>query len=190
MEILNEALRQGIAPAIIVAVYLIITKFIDSYKEKAQIRLNDNIITSITTVSNFVSALTKNVINKDKDKCKSAIEDSMFASAMRLIYFVSTTIVNNHIDINKENILANIHNIVNAEFYTVFSTLSMYTIDDVKVSDYLNKEWISAIENDIVNIIYNNELKKEDKILSFANKIKIKFQTYSTYVLNNVFKNI
>ena len=124
MDILGDALRQGIAPAIVVAIYLIITKIIDSRKENAQIKLSADLTKSINTISNFINVLTKNIIEKDKDKCKNAIEDSMYSSGMRLINFVSTTVVNNHIDTNKENVLANIHNIANAEYYTVYATLS------------------------------------------------------------------
>lgn len=189
MEVLTDALRQGIAPAIVVAIYLIITKIIDSHKESAQIKLSTDLINSINTISNFVISLTKNIIDKDKEKCKAAIEDSMYSSGMRLIHFVSTTVVNNHIDTNKENILSNIHNIVNAEYYTVYSILSMYNIENIKVSDALDKNWISAIEKDMIDIIYNNTLNKEDKILSFSNKIDIRLQSYITYIINNTIKN-
>ena len=189
MDILTESLKQGITPAIVVAIYLIITKIIDIRKENAQIKISTDLTNSINTISNFVIGLTKNIVDKDKEKCKNAIEDSMYSAGMRLVSFVSSTVVNNHIDINKENILANIHNITNAEYYTVYSTLSMYTINGIKVSDVLNKDWISAVEKDMIDIIYNNTLTKEDKILSFSNKINIKFQSYITYIINNTLKN-
>ena len=189
MDILGDAIRQGIAPAIVVAIYLIITKIIDSRKENAQIKLSADLTKSINTISNFIINLTKNIIDKDKEKCKNAIEDSMYSSGMRLINFVSTTVVNNHIDTNKENVLANIHNIANAEYYTVYSTLSMYIVNDVKVCSALNKDWISAIEKDMIDIIYNPTLSKEDKILAFTNKINIKFQSYITYIINSTIKN-
>ena len=189
MEILSDALRQGIAPAMVVALYLIITKIIDSRKENAQIKLSAELTKSINTISNFVISLTKNIIDKDREKCKVAIEDSMYSSAMRLINFVSTTVINNHIDTNKDNVLANIHNIANAEYYTVYSTLSMYTINNIKVCDSLDKDWISAVEKDMIDIIYNATLSKEDKIMSFTNKINIKFQSYITYIINNTIKN-
>ena len=64
----------------------------------------------------------------------------------------------------------------------------MYVIDEVKVSDYLNKDWIEAVEKDIIDIIYNNSLSKEDKILTFSNKINIKFQSYITYIINHAIK--
>lgn len=188
MDILNNAIQQGIAPAIVVAIYLIITKFIDSRKENAQIKINSELTKSINTISNFIITITKNIIEKDKEKCKNAINDSMCAFGMRLINFVSTTIVNNHIDTNRANIIANIHNIVNGEYYTMYSALSVYVINDVRVSDILEKEWMASIEQDMIDIIYGVNLSKEDRILSFNNKINLKLQSYITYVINNTVK--
>lgn len=186
MDLLSEALQQGIAPAIVVAIYLIITKIIDTRKENTQLKLNSELTKSVNKISSFVNTLTKDIIDKDKDKCKVAIEDSMYSSGMRLCNFVSSTVINNNIDTNKDNVLANIHNIVNAEFYNVFSTLSLYIINGAKVSDYLNKDWMMDVEKDMIDIIYNNNLTKEDKILSFSNKINIKFQSYITYIINHM----
>lgn len=188
MDILNNAIQQGIAPAIVVAIYLIITKFIDSRKENAQIKINSELTKSINTISNFIITITKNIIEKDKEKCKNAINDSMCAFGMRLINFVSATIVNNHIDTNRANIIANIHNIVNGEYYTMYSALSVYVINDVRVSDVLEKEWMTSIEQDMIDIIYGVNLSKEDRILSFNNKINLKLQSYITYVINNTIK--
>lgn len=186
MDILSDALRQGIAPAIVVAIYLIITKIIDNRRESAQIKLSTELTKSINSISDFVIGITKNIISCDEEKCKIAIEDSMYSSSMRLIYFMSTTVVNNHININKDNIISNIKNIINAEYYTVYSSLSLYVVNDKKVSDYLNKEWINDIEKDMIDIIYNNVLSKEDKILTFNNKINIRFQSYITYIINHI----
>lgn len=188
MDILGDALRQGIAPAIVVAIYLIVTKIIDNRREAAQIKLSTELTQSINSISSFIVSLTKNIVNRDKEKCKIAIEDSMYSAGMRLINFVSTTIVNNHIDTNKDNIISNIKNIVNAEYYTVYSSLSLYVIDGIKISDYLNKDWIDAVEKDMIDIIYNTSLSKEDKILAFSNKINIKFQSYITYIINHAIK--
>ena len=189
MDVLGDALKQGIAPAVVVAIYLILTKIIDSRKENAQAKLSSELVKSINTISTFIINLTKNIIDKDKEKCKNAIEDSMYSSGMRLIHFVSTTIINNHVDTNKENILANIHNIVNAEYYTVYSALSMYVINDKKVSDALNNAWISTVEKDMIDVIYNDKLSKEDKIMTFTNKVNIRFQSYITYIINNTIKS-
>lgn len=188
MELIEEALAQGITPAIVVAIYLIITKIIDNRKENVQIKLSTELTKSINAISSFLTDITKNIIEKDKDKCKAAIADTMFSSAMRLINFVSTTIINNHIEANKENVIANIHNIVNTEFYSVYATLSLYKINGVKASDALNKDWMEIIEKDMFDIVYNSSLSKEDKILTFTNKINLKFQSYVTHMTNVIIK--
>lgn len=188
MDILGNALKQGIAPAIVVVIYLIIIKIIDSKKENIQIKISNEFSKSITIISEFLSDITKNIIDREKDKCKNAIEDALFSTGLRLVTFISSTIINNHIDTNKDNIISNISNIVNSEFYNIYSTLSMYKINGIVVSDYLDKKWMATIEQDMIDIIYNNILNKDDKILSFSNKITLKFQTYVTYITNNIIK--
>lgn len=188
MELLDTALKQGLFPALVVAIYLIIIKLIDAKKENYQAKLNSNLVNSIEVISKFIKDITSNIINKDQDKCEYAIENSFQASALRLVQFVSTTVINNNINDNRESILSNIHNIVNSEFYTIYSVLSLYTINNTKVSTYLNKQWMSDIEQDIIAAIYNNKLNKEDRILSFINKININFQNYITYISNNIIK--
>ena len=194
-EILESALSQGIASVVVVAIFLLLYKWLDNRKksdsEKFVIKVSttlDKLSLSLLELSTFVTDITKNIVNKDKDKCKAAIEDSMYASAMRIISFVSTTIINNHIDTNKDNILANIHNIVNAEFYSVFSSLALYKINGVKASDNMKKDWMPSVEKSIIEIVFNDNLSKEDKISSFNNKIDLKFQSYITYITNNTLK--
>lgn len=186
MEIFEEALKQGITPTIVLAVYLIFVKIIDIKRENAQIKLSNDLVNSINSISDFISNLTKNIVEKDRDKCKAAIEDSMYSSGMKLIKFFSTTIVNNHIDTNKETVLANISNIINAEYYNIYATLSLYSVNGHKVCIYLKKEWADAIEKDMIDILYNSQLTKEDKIFTFTNKINIKFQSYTTYLINHI----
>lgn len=188
MDIVLNALQQGIAPAIVVAIYLIITKWIDSKKDANTIKLSTELTKSINSIGSFLEDITKNIIDKDKEKCKIAINDTLYSSAMRLTSFVATTIVNNHIDTNKEGIISNIHNIVNAEFYSTYATLYLYKINSIRCSDFLDKNWINDIEEDITDIIYNTNLSKEDKIVSFTNKITFKFQSYCTYITNNIIK--
>lgn len=188
MDVLGDALKQGIAPAIVVAIYLIIIKIIDNKKENVQIKISAELTQSINNISTFLTDITKNIVDKDKDKCKIAIEDAMFSSGMRIINFVSTTIVNNQVDLNRENVIANIHHLVNSEYYSVFSTLSLYKVNGVKASNYLNKDWMAVIEKDMTDSIFNSSLNKEARIISFSNKISIKFQSYITYIINNVIK--
>lgn len=194
-EIIESALNQGLSSLITISIFLLLYKWLDN-KKKTE---SENFVSSISNtldevsksllqVSTFITDVTKNIIDKDKDKCKTAIDDSMLASAMRLTMFVTNTVINNHVQTNKDNILANIHNIVNAEFYTVFSSLSLYKINGVKVSDNMKKDWMPSVEKSIIEIVFNDNLSKEDKISSFNNKINLKFQSYITYITNNTLK--
>lgn len=186
MDLISDALAQGITPAIIVVIYLIAVKVIDNKREHNQAKLNNELINSISNISNFITDITKNTIQKDKEKCKMAINLSINCSAYALIKFVVDTLVNNHIDINKDTIITNIKNIVNAEYYNIFTILNIYEIHGTKVSKFLKKEWIDDVEKSIIDSIYNDALSKEEKIMSFSNKINIKFQSYITYIINNL----
>lgn len=194
-EIIESALNQGLSSLITISIFLLLYKWLDNKKktesEKFVSSISDTldeVSKSLLQVSTFITDITKNIIDKDKDKCKTAIDDAILASAMRLTIFVTNTVINNHVQTNKDNILANIHNIVNAEFYTVFSSLSLYKINGVKVSDNMKKDWMPSVEKSIIEIVFNNNLSKEDKISSFNNKINLKFQSYISYITNNTLK--
>lgn len=194
-EIIESALNQGLSSLITISIFLLLYKWLDNKKKiESEKFVNsisdtlDEVSKSLLQVSTFITDITKNIIDKDKDKCKTAIDDAMLASAMRLTIFVTNTVINNHVQTNKDNILTNIHNIVNAEFYTVFSSLSLYKINGVKVSDNMKKDWMPSVEKSIIEIVFNNNLSKEDKISSFNNKINLKFQSYITYITNNILK--
>lgn len=194
-EIIESALNQGLSSLITISIFLLLYKWLDNKKKtESEKFVNsigdtlDEVSKSLLQVSTFITDITKNIIDKDKDKCKTAIDDAMLASAMRLTIFVTNTVINNHVQTNKDNILANIHNIVNAEFYTVFSSLSLYKINGIKVSDNMKKDWMPSVEKSIIEIVFNNNLSKEDKISSFNNKINLKFQSYITYITNNTLK--
>lgn len=188
MEAILQAFQGGITPAILVIIYLLIVKWVDSKKESKQTKISSQLAESVAKITNYIENMSKDIISKDKDKCKVAIEDSMLASALRLINFTNDTILHNHIHENKENVLSNIHNIVNSEYYTVFATLSLYTYDGKKVSDVMKTEWMVEIEKDIVDIIYSEKLKDSDKVNVFMHKVNIRIQSYITYIINKSVK--
>lgn len=188
MEFLQNALEQGLAPGIVVAIYLIIVRIIDVRKDKNQIKVSAELTKSIATISQYIATMTKTIVEKDKEKCKNAIEDTFNSSVLRLIKFAQMTIIQNHIKTNKNNILANIHNIANSEYYTIFSNLNLYQINGVNVSDYLDKNWIKDIETDLSDIIFNNSMTNDEKIFNLTNKLTLKFDTYITYLTNKTLK--
>lgn len=131
---------------------------------------------------------TKDVIDKDRNKCKNCIEDTLNASAFKFVQFMQRTLLANHLEDNKDLILSNIHEIATSEYYTVYSALNLYKINGTNVADYLDKNWIKDVEQDLVDCIYKPKTKNEDKLISFTNKISLKFGGYITYIANKSLK--
>lgn len=183
-NVIIYALKEGLTPAIIVLIYLLVIKIIDAKREKASIKITNELVSAINKISIFLDNITDNILEKDRDKCRCAIKQAFFSSASVIIEFVSKTIINNHITINRDNIINNIEHLVNSEYYNISNSLSLYTIDGHKVNEFLKEEWISEIKNDVVDIIFDDKLDKETKIVTFNNRMTIKCQDFAIYVTN------
>ena len=183
-NVIIYALKEGLTPAIIVLIYLLVIKIIDAKREKASIKITNELVSAINKISNFLDNITDNILEKDRDKCRCAIKQAFLSSASVIIEFVSKTIINNHITINRDNIINNIEHLVNSEYYNISNSLSLYTIDGHKVNEFLKEEWISEIEKDVVDIIFDDKLDKETKIVTFNNRMTIKCQDFAIYVTN------
>lgn len=188
MDLFETAISQGIAPAIVVAIYLIVIKIIDTKKEKNAIKITNELLEAISKISNFLDNVTNNIIEKDKDKCKNAIKNSFESARMHITEYVVNVIDKNNVDNNKENIIDNVKTIINAEFYNVYNTLAMYTINGVNVSTILKEQWKDDLINNTIKLVYNSKLDKETKIFSYVSKLSISFENYIIYINNKVFK--
>ena len=188
MDILGTALGQGIVPAVIVVIYLIIVKVIDSRKDSTSAKITKDLTNSIITISNYLDNITKNVIAKDKEKCEVAIENGFKSFALHLITFVNNTVIHNHIEENKDVIIQNVKNLINGEYYNIHAVLANYVIKNTNVSTLLKADWMSDIEAITLCVIYNNKLDVNSKITTFNNQITLKFKTYTNYLINNAFK--
>lgn len=183
-ELLQKSLEQGLIPGIIILVWLIVNKMIDAKKESKQIKLNRDVVDSFVTISNYFKDITRHTIDKNRDRCKKAITLSFKASANTIIKFATVTIINNNIEVNKENILDNIKRIINLEYYNLYTVLFTYNTDKNKITDYFKEEWKDELQKDLINIIYNNQLTKEQKLYTINNKVNIRVEDYYVYVTN------
>lgn len=195
MDLMNSAVEQGIWSAIVVGIYLVIAKIIDTYKEikkhnkeeetkEHQIIINQKLVDSVANISDFISVTTKNILEKDRERCVNAIQHLFKSSANSIIKFATDTIIANNIQVNKPNILGNIEDIVNAEYYTLYSSLILYHTEANPIADYLKVNWKKEISDTLINIIYNENLNKEQKLYNINNKINIKVTDYCIYVTN------
>ena len=101
-----------------------------------------------------------------------------------LTRFATFTIINNNIDVNSDTIKDNILSTIEAEYITVYNELLLYRDDDKFVADYMKGEWKEQLAKDMINIIFNRELTKEQRIYNITNKLGINIAKYSNYINN------
>lgn len=195
MDILLESLSMGLAPAIVVAIYLVIIKFIDSSKETKRLQLENekdlkinknfqDISDSFIKLNTFLEYYTKDIIEKDDDKCKYAIKTSFAGMAKSIVNFSISTIINNNVDANKETIIDNISHLINTEYYNVYSCFLLYRVGNTRLSELLKDKWKQELIDDIVNIIFNKNLTPEKRIYTINNKVNIRVNDYCTTITN------
>ena len=187
MELLLESLKLGVAPSLVVAIYLVINKIIDNKKESQSAKINQNIVESFNKLNNFLKYITDDIIAKESDRRDLAIKNSFDRLENELVKFGTYTIINNNIDINKDNILDNTRNIIISEMQALHSALSLYSPEKVNLAIYIDRNWEEEIYNDIINIIFRDKFTKEQKIYTLHNKISIHINEYKSITLKHHF---
>lgn len=175
---LLESLRLGITPGIIVLIYLIIIKIIDTKKESNTVKINKEVIECFRKLNSFLDYITKDILNDAEEKRDYAIKNSFKTFANSIIRYATSVIIANNIDNNKENIIENIRYIVNSNYHRLYNLMFIY-----KLCNYIKPEWKTEVNEDIVEIIYNNKFSKEEKLYNINNKINIKVDDYISIVM-------
>lgn len=187
MDIIIEALAKGIAPAVIVVIYLIIVKLIDAKKENTQNKISSELTKSISTISNFLDNITNSIISKDKERCRIIIKLSFENFEKELFLFVRDTVITNNIDKRHDYIIQSLENIINAKYYEVYDYLSTFELNGIKISSYCKNEWKKEIKDSLIRIIFDDNLDKIMKITEVQTKLNSFMSNYITYVHNKTF---
>lgn len=185
MEILLQSLKLGIAPSLVVAIYLLINKILEDRKESKQAKLSNQVIESFAKLNNFLDYFTKNIINKEIDKCEVGIRHSFDKLKSTLLEEAIIVIINNNIIANKKNIITNIQHLVNGEYYVLKNNLKLYTTHFVNVSEFVSEDWKTELYNDIIDIIFNMGFTKDQKIYSLQTKLDSTINEYKNIVLSS-----
>lgn len=194
MTDLVSSLQFGIPSAIIVLIFLIISKIIDSvnerHKDKTKVEVNKEMIDCFNNLNSFLQHITKDIVEKDNDKCSATIRTAFKSMSYALIRFATFTIINNNVKANQENIEENINNVVDKEYSTLYNTLVLYYSDKNQIVDCLKEEWKDDLKKDLRNIIFNTSLDKDARLYNIHNKIDIKVDRYYTYINNKFLENV
>lgn len=177
MELIQNAFEQGLIPGIVIVIYLIINKIIDNNKRNP-----------LYDIAKLLNIVTKDIIEKDREKSKSVVSIAINNAASECTKFVASTIITNNVDSNRDQIKYNARHLVNSVYCDTYSKLNMYRGDEDYLSHYMKEEWKEDIYGDIINIVYNKNLNSNQRILAFNKRIDIRVNDYTAYIINKAFK--
>lgn len=197
-EVISDAVKSSSYNTVLLSscvfiIYTLIIKVIDMLKAKSRNKPIIEMATAIKDIgsniirlNNVLDKTFKDAEHKDYIRCKNAIRLAFEALKSKLNEDCIETIITNHVEENKEQIVENILKLVSTEYYKVYSILSNYEIDNVNVASQLDKRWIEQISNTIISVIYG---KKSDisRILQLQHRLNIEIGKYETYIDNKVF---
>lgn len=186
MDILVTALQQGIAPAIVVAIYLIVIKLIESKKENKQAKLNADVITCVNNMNDFIKYVTKDIIEKEPKRINAMLIDTFDSFSYNLLKFIIYTLINNHIIKNKKSIIESLRKTIDKEYYDAYSAILLYNNSNNNILTSFNKDWVYALETSIIDIIYDKSLSKDQKIYQINNKIKVHVDEFRSKLVNSI----
>ena len=176
MEIISQAFTQGLIPGLVIAIVYIVEKIISSRKKDP-----------LADIARLLSIVTKDIIEKDREKSKAVVNVALSYGGSEFIKFVNTTIVNNNIEENREQIEYNARQLVQSVFHDVYTKLNLYKGNTNYLSNYMKESWKDEIYDDIINIIYNTHTDKYRRIIAFNNRIDIRITSYAAHIVDSAF---
>ena len=199
-EIINTAVKDSSYTTVIIScgvfiLYTLINKVIELYKAKDRNKPMLEMASAIKQVSENVVKLNQ-VLDKtfqdaeikEANRITNIITASFNSFKSEIITRTIDIIVHNNIEANKESVKQSIYRTVSTEYYKVYSIFSAYEHDKVNVATKLKEEWIDAVTEEVLQIIYNGQ-DATDRIRQINNKLSIDTEEYSTYINNKVFNH-
>ena len=199
-EIINTAVKDSSYITVIIScgvfiLYTLINKVIELYKAKDRNKPMLEMASAIKQVSENVVKLNQ-VLDKtfqdaeikEANRITNIITASFNSFKSEIITIAIDIIVHNNIEANRESVKQSIYRTVSTEYYKVYSIFSAYEHDKVNIATKLKEEWIDAVTEEVLQIIYNGQ-DATDRIRQINNKLSIDTEEYSTYINNKVFNH-
>ena len=199
-EIIDTAVKDSSYTTVIIScgvfiLYTLINKVIELYKAKDRNKPMLEMASAIKQVSENVVKLNQ-VLDKtfqdaeikEANRITNIITASFNSFKSEIITRAIDIIVHNNIEANKESVKQSIYKTVSTEYYKIYSIFSAYEHDKVNVATKLKEEWIDAVTEEVLQIIYNGQ-DATDRIRQINNKLSIDTEEYSIYINNKVFNH-
>ena len=199
-NIIDTAVKDSSYTTVIIScgvfiLYTLINKVIELYKAKDRNKPMLEMASAIKQVSENVVKLNQ-VLDKtfqdaevkEANRISNIITASFNSFKSEIITRSIDIIVHNNIETNKESVKQSVYRTVSTDYYKVYSIFSAYEHDQVNVATKLKEEWIDAVTEEVLQIIYNGQ-DAIDRIRQINNKLSIDTEEYSTYINNKVFNH-
>ena len=199
-DIITTAVKDSSYTTVIIScgvfiIYTLINKVIELYKAKDRNKPMLDMASAIKQVSENVVKLNQ-VLDKtfqdaeikEANRITNIIVASFNSFKSEIITKAIDIIVHNNIEVNKDSVKQSIYRIVSTEYYKVYSIFSAYEHDKINIATKLKEEWIDAVTEEVLQIIYNGQ-NSTDRIRQINNKLSIDIEEFSIYVNNKVFNH-
>ena len=197
-DIINGAVKDSSYVTVLISscvfiLYTLIIKVVDLFKAKDRNK-------PIIEMASAIKEVSENVVKLNQVLDKT-IQDAETKEAGRINNIILTAfnsfkaalldqcidiIIHNHIETTRDNVKQTIYKTTSTEYYKLYSILSAYEHDSVNVATKLKEEWIDAITEEVLQIIYNGQ-DATNRIRQINNKLSIDIEEYSIYINNKVF---
>lgn len=175
--------------------YTLIIKLVDLFKAKDRNRPIVEMAAAVKQVSENVVKLNgvldkafQDAETKERNKVKNAICTAFDSFKWAVANTCHEIIIHNNIEQNKVLIEQNLFKVTSTEYYKLYNVFSAYELDGICVATKLKEEWIDAVTNECLAIIYDGQ-DSINRISQISNKLLILTNEYSIYINNKVFNS-
>lgn len=173
--------------------YTLIIKLVDLFKAKDRNRPIVEMAAAVKQVSENVVKLNgvldkafQDAETKERNKVKNTICTTFDSFKWAVANTCHEIIIHNNIEQNKVLIKQNLFKVISTEYYKLYNVFSAYELDGICVATKLKEEWIDAVTNECLAIIYDGQ-DSINRISQISNKLLILTNEYSIYINNKVF---
>lgn len=175
--------------------YTLIIKLVDLFKAKDRNRPIIEMAAAVKQVSENVVKLNgvldkafQDAETKERNKVKNAICTAFDSFKWAVGNTCHEIIIHNNIEQNKVLIKQNLFKVISTEYYKLYNVFSAYELDGICIATKLKEEWIDAVTNECLAIIYDGQ-DSINRISQISNKLLILTNEYSIYINNKVFNS-
>lgn len=175
--------------------YTLIIKLVDLFKAKDRNRPIVEMAAAVKQVSENVVKLNgvldkafQDAETKERNKVKNAICTAFDSFKWAVGNTCHEIIIHNNIEQNKVLIKQNLFKVISTEYYKLYNVFSAYELDGICIATKLKEEWIDAVTNECLAIIYDGQ-DSINRISQISNKLLILTNEYSIYIDNKVFNS-